>query len=196
MPWHRRWNDRADRQDISGHLMSAFNRSESRLLSIQPDDHVAGADAPAITIVAYCDFECPYCARAHQVMSRLLSRYPDRLRFVFRHFPLVHKHPFAQQAAEFSEAAGAQGRFWPIHDFLFTYQETLDLGDLYAYAEKVGLDAGRIEKEVSERTHAARVQRDMESGRRLGATGTPTFFLNDVRYTDEDALARFVRRAA
>lgn len=176
--------------------MGMENRVDSRLLAIRPDDHVAGAQSPAITIVAYCDFECPYCARAHQVISRLLSRYEDRLRFVFRHFPLVHKHPFAEQAAEFAEAAAAQGRFWPIHDFLFTYQETLDLDDLYVYARKIGLDVERIQREVSDRRYAPRVQQDLDSGRRAGVTGTPTLFLNDVRYTDEDAVARLVRRAA
>lgn len=176
--------------------MNRSDRVQSHAHNVLPDDHVTGAESPSIRIVAYCDFECPYCARAHQVLFRLLSRYDDRLQFVFRHFPLVHKHPFAEQAAEFAEAAGAQGRFWPIHDFLFTYQETLDLEDLYAYAGKVGLDVDRIRREVAGRVHAARVQRDIESGRRAGVTGTPTFFLNDVRYTDEDEVARLVRRAA
>jgi protein-disulfide isomerase len=176
--------------------MSLSNRADSRALDIRADDHVAGAEGAAITLVAYCDFECPYCARAQQVTSRLLTRCEGRVRYVFRHFPLVHKHPFAEQAAEFAEAAAAQGRFWPIHDFLFTYQETLDLGDLYTYAGKIGLDVKRIEDDVSRRTHAARVQRDLDTGRRLGVTGTPTFFLNEVRYQDEDEIARLVRRAA
>ncbi len=171
-------------------------RVDRRLLHVEPDDHVmGGVDAP-VTIVAYCDFECPYCARGQQVTSRLLSRYGERLRYVFRHFPLVHKHPFAEQAAEFAEAAAAQGRFWAIHDFLFTYQETLDLGDLYTYAGKIGLDVNRIRDEVSTRVYAARVQRDLDSGRRLGVVGTPTFFLNDRRYTNEDDVARLLRRAA
>jgi protein-disulfide isomerase len=177
-------------------LNRSSSRAERRLPDVQADDHVAGARSPAITIVAYSDLGCPYCARAHQVVSRLLLRYEDRLRYVFRHFPLVHKHPFAEQAAEFAEAAGAQGRFWPIHDFLFTYQETLDLDDLYAYARKVGLDVERIQRELSERRYAPRVQRDLDSGRRAGVTGTPTLFVNDVRYTDEDEVARLVRRAA
>jgi protein-disulfide isomerase len=176
--------------------MANHSSIDRRLLAIQPDDHVTGAERDGLTVIAYCDFECPYCARAQQVISRLVRRHEDRLRFVFRHFPLVHKHPLAQEAAEFAEAAAAQGRFWPIHDFLFTYQETLDLGDLMAYAAKIGLDVNRIDKELTARTHAARVQRDVEGGRRLGVTGTPTFFLNEVRYQDEDALARVLRRAA
>lgn len=171
-------------------------RVDRRLLAVQADDHVAGGEDAPVTILAYCDFECPYCARAQQVTSRLLSRHGDQLRYVFRHFPLVHKHPFAEQAAEFAEAAAAQGRFWAIHDFLFTYQETLDLGDLYTYAGKIGLDVGRLRDEVSHRVHAARVHRDLDSGRRLGVAGTPTFFLNERRYTDEDEVARLVRRAA
>lgn len=176
--------------------MGMSKRTDSRLLAVQADDHMMGSVTAAVTLVTYCDFECPYCARAQQVTSRLLTRYGDRVCVVFRHFPLVHKHPFAEQAAEFAEAAAAQGRFWPICNFLFTYQDTLDLGDLYTYAGKIGLDVGRIKDEVSGRVHAARVQRDIDSGRRLGVSGTPTFFLNDVRYSDEDEVARLVRRAA
>jgi len=76
------------------------------------DDHFLGPDTAAITLVAYCDFECPYCGRAYHVIKRLQASLKDHLRFVFRHFPLIHKHPFAQQASEAAEAAGAQGQFF------------------------------------------------------------------------------------
>lgn len=176
--------------------MNKMKTADRRLLALQPDDHVTGAPDAAMTIVAYCDFECPYCGRAYAVITRLMARFGDRLRFVFRHFPLVDKHPFAQEAAELAEAAAAQGRFWPMHNFLYSSQDMLELGDLYAFAEKIGLDVARIQQEVAGHVYAERVQRDVDSARQLGVTGTPTFFLNNVRYTDEDRVEHFVQRAA
>src|SRR5688572_30578910 len=101
--------------------MYGLPASETRTLSI--DDHVAGPVTAAITLVSYCDFECPYCRRAYRVIKRLQASLNGQLRYIFRHFPLIHKHPFAQQAAEAAEAAGAQGQFWAMHDLLFENQD-------------------------------------------------------------------------
>ena len=98
---------------------------------LRPDDHVLGPDSAPATVIAYCDFECPYCGRAFAKMKRLRDRFQEQLRFVFRHFPLVDKHPLAQQAAEASEAAAHQGRFWVMHDLLFVHQDDLEIVDLY-----------------------------------------------------------------
>ncbi len=163
-------------------------------LHISKDDHVVGPDGAFITVVAYCDFECPYCGRAYPIIKRLRSRFQARLRFVFRHFPLVHKHPRAQQAAEAAEAADAQGRFWAMHDLLFEHQEDLEEEDLFAYAEALGLDAERFGRDVADRRFAMRVSRDVESGRRNGVAGTPTFFLNGSRHTDEETLEEVMLR--
>ena len=176
--------------------MGKSKTADRRLLALHPDDHVTGAPHPTMTIVAYCDFECAYCGRAYAVITRLMARFGDRLQFVFRHFPLVEKHPFAQEAAELAEAAGAQGRFWPMHNFLFSYQDTMDRDDLYTFAGKIGLDVARIKEEVAAHVYAERVQRDVEGGRHLGVSGTPTFFLNNMRYTDEDRVEHVVQRAA
>ncbi len=166
------------------------------MLPIQDDDHVAGPDTAAITLVAYCDFECPYCGRAYPIIKQLRARLIDRLRFIFRHFPLIHKHPLAHQAAEAAEAADAQGRFWDMHDLLFEHQEDLENRHLLAYAEYLALDVGRFEQELVGRVHEQRVNRDVRSGRRSGVTGTPTFFLNGDRHTDEETLERLVLRAS
>lgn len=165
-------------------------------LTIQGDDHVAGSENAAITLVAYCDFECPYCGRAYPIVKRLQARLAERLRFVFRHFPLNHKHPLAQQAAEAAEAADAQGQFWAMHNLLFEHQDALEKGDLYAYAESLDLDVGRFERELAGRIHEKRVSRDVRSGRRSGVTGTPTFFMNGFRHTDEETLERLVLRVS
>ena len=174
--------------------MSAPSTNANPTLLIQDDDHIAGPDSAAITVVAYCDFECPYCGRAYPLIKRLQARLKDRLRVVFRHFPLTHKHPLAQQAAEATEAADAQGQFWAMHDLLFEHQDALEAGDLYAYAESLDLDVGRFERELVGRVHEQRVERDVRSGRRIGVKGTPTFFINGSLHTEEDTLERLVLR--
>ncbi|HXJ72126.1 MAG TPA: DsbA family protein, partial [Candidatus Dormibacteraeota bacterium] len=106
-------------------------------------------------------------------------------------FPLVNSHPHAEHAAEAAEAAGAQGKFWEMHDLLFENQEALDDEDLAQYATALGLDARRLIREVQGGAHAARLQEDFQSGARSGVNGTPTFFVNGVRYDGEpevDAL--------
>ena len=172
--------------------MSKPSTNAEPTLPIQDDDHVAGPDTAGITLVAYCDFECPYCARAYPIIKGLQARLGDRLRFVFRHFPLIHKHPLAQQAAEASEAADAQGQFWAMYDLLFEYQEALEESDLYAYAESLDLDVARFERELVGRVHEQRVDRDVRSGRRSGVSGTPTFFINGLRHANEETLERVI----
>lgn len=168
--------------------------SPNLTLPIQDDDHVTGPGTAGITLVAYCDFECPYCARAYPLIKRFQARLGDRLRFVFRHFPLTHKHPLAQQAAEATEAADAQGQFWAMHDLVFENQDALGKDDLCRYAEALHLDLARFEQELRDRMYAKRVERDVASGQRIGVKGTPTFFINGALHTDEDTLERLVLR--
>jgi protein-disulfide isomerase len=156
------------------------------------DDHVLGPDTAAITLVSYCDFECPYCGRAYSIIKRLQASLTDHLRFIFRHFPLIQKHPFAQQASEAAEAAGAQGQFWAMHDLLFENQDAVREDDLERYAEMLGLDTARFNDELTRKVYAARVGRDVRFGRQNGVTGTPTFFINGSRHTDENTLRRLV----
>ena len=172
--------------------MSTPSTNAKPTLLIQDDDHIAGPDTAAVTVVAYCDFECPYCGRAYPIIKRLQARLGDRLRIVFRHFPLIHKHPLAQQAAEAAESADAQGQFWAMHDLLFENQEALEKDDLYVYAESLDLDVGRFERELVDRVYKSRVDRDIRSGQQSGVTGTPTFFMNGFRHTDEETLERLV----
>ena len=159
---------------------------------VDSTDHVLGPETARVVVVEYGDFECPYCGRAYPIIKRLQSRLGDRLRFVFRHFPLTHKHPLAQQAAEAAEAADAQGQFWGMHDLLFEHQDALEEGDLYAYAGVLGLDTGRFERELVGRVHAKRVDRDVRSGQHNSVSGTPTFFINGLRHTDEETLERVI----
>ena len=161
-------------------------------------DHVRGPATAPVTLVEYGDYECPYCGRAHPVVGELRERLGDRIRFVFRHFPLDSVHPRARHAAEAAEAAGAQDRFWEMHDLLYENQE--DLGDeaLRRYAAEVGLDLERFEGDLAERWHAPRVREDRLGGERSGVDGTPAFFVNGVRHEgnlDRESLLAAVEGA-
>jgi protein-disulfide isomerase len=147
-------------------------------------DHVQGsADAPA-TLVEYGDYECPYCGASYPIVKEVQAAMGDRLRFVFRNFPISTSHPHAEQAAEAAEAAAAQGRFWEMHDLLYEHQSRLEDQDLRGYAEGLGLDVERFDRELADHVHAARVRDDFMSGVRSGVNGTPTFYVNGVRHDD------------
>ena len=147
------------------------------------DDHVRGpADAP-LELLMYGDFQCPYCTAAQGILRRVRDRLQGRLRFGFRHFPLEEIHPDARRAAEASEAAAAQGRFWEMHDALYAARGQLGLADILRAAATIpGLDVERVRTELESGVHAARVDRDLESGRAAGVPGTPAFFVNGMRH--------------
>ena len=146
------------------------------------EDHVDGSSAGPLELVMYGDFQCPYCAAAFPIVSRVRERLEGRLLFAFRHFPLRDIHPDAEPAAQAAEAAAAQGAFWPMHDRLYESRGALGRDDLVAYAGELGLEVDRFASELDSGTHAPRVQRDVESGTRSGVTGTPAFFANGRRH--------------
>jgi protein-disulfide isomerase len=145
-------------------------------------DHALGPADAAVTLVEYGDFECPYCGQAYPIVKAIQERMGDRLRFVFRHFPLTESHPHAEHAAETAEAAGAEGKFWEMHDVLYEHQRALSDRDLVGYAGDLGLDGPRVARALEQGTFAAKVRGDFRGGVRSGVNGTPTFFINGVRY--------------
>jgi Na+/H+ antiporter NhaA len=145
-------------------------------------DHIRGPGDAPLTLVEYADFECPFCARATGVSRDVQEHFGDQLRYVFRHLPLPDVHPHAELAAAAAEAAGAQGRFWEMHDLLFAHQDQLELEDLAGYAGDLGLDLERFLRELDEQQHAPRVRRDVAGAEASGARGTPTFFVGDRRH--------------
>jgi protein-disulfide isomerase len=153
-----------------------------------------------VTLVEYGDFECPHCGMAYPIVQSIQRKLGDRLRVVYRHFPLKEAHPHAQHAAEAAEAAAAQGAFWEMHDALFERQHALEDEDLARYARELGLDAARVARELEAGTHARAVRDDFRSGVRSGVNGTPTFFVNGERYdgawADEVSFVRALRAAA
>lgn len=145
-------------------------------------DHLVGpADAP-LTLVEYADFECPFCARATGVAKEVREHFGDDVRYVLRHLPLPDVHPHAELAAAAAEAAGAQGRFWEMHDLLFAHQDQLELEDLAGYAGHLGLDVEAFLRDVDEQRHAARIREDVADAEASGARGTPTFFIGHRRH--------------
>jgi Na+/H+ antiporter NhaA len=161
-------------------------------------DHVRGpADAP-VTLVEYGDFECPYCGQAESVVRELLADYGDDLRYVWRHLPLTDVHPYAQLAAEASEAAAKQGKFWEMHDQLLDHQGALTAKCLMRYAAEIGLNTDRFTADMRKDSGAGKIASDVDSADLSGVSGTPTFFINDKRYHgafDLDTLSRRVRLA-
>ena len=160
-------------------------------------DHIRGPlDAP-LSLVEYGDAECPFCGDATGVVAELRRRYGDRLQYVFRHLPLEDLHPQARLAAEAMEAAGAQGRFWEMHDRLFAEPDRLKLDDLVGHAQALGMDAERFLEALRDDVHEAAIDADIDSAERSGVTGTPTFFVNGERVTgphDAEALAEALDR--
>jgi len=159
-------------------MMSAANLTPE----VSSRDHVQGRSDAAITLVEYGDYECPYCGQASSIVKELQSAFGDSLRFVFRNLPLSNIHPHALPAAELAEAVGMQGRFWDIHDVLYENQSRLDDQSLRSYAEQVGADVSQVLAAVGSRPVQDRIQEDIDSGIRSGANGTPTFFVNGLRY--------------
>lgn len=141
-------------------------------------DHVIGPFDCRITVVEYGDFECPSCAQAYPSVKLLLKDFGANIRFAFRHFPLVDAHPHAELAAEAAEAAGAQNKFWPMHDRLFENQAHLKPKFLRQYAADLELDMQRYDAEMEDHVYLQRIQESLASGRASGIHASPTFFLD------------------
>ncbi|MFI5348348.1 MAG: DsbA family protein [Elusimicrobiota bacterium] len=145
-------------------------------------DHAQGpADAPA-TLVEYGDYQCPFCGAAYPVVKLLRETLGNKLRFVFRNFPLTEAHPYALIAAEAAEAAALQGKFWEMHDLIFEQQELLDPDVIPEWAGKIGMDLEKMGRAIQQGAVATRIKEDRRSGIRSGVNGTPTFFINGRRH--------------
>ncbi|HEY9479668.1 MAG TPA: thioredoxin domain-containing protein [Gemmatimonadaceae bacterium] len=149
-------------------------------------DHIEGSEDAPLTLVEYGDYECPHCARAYPIIKDLQERMGDRMRFVYRNFPLREAHPQAEHAAEAAEWAGDSGKFWEMHDALFEHRSDgpgwLDDDRLAQYASDLGLDPDDLQRAFLEERYRPRVRSDFMSGVRSGVNGTPTFFINGSRY--------------
>jgi protein-disulfide isomerase len=164
-------------------------------LDVTPDDHVSGSPDAPVTVVEYGDFECPYCAAAAPVLRRLVDGSDGGVRLVFRHYPLPDVHPYALTAALAAEAAGEQGAFWPMHDLLFAHQDRLTDANLRGYGAELGLDGDRLVGAAAQRL-GDKVEADFASGVALGVPGTPTLFIDGVRFEGRPEIGALRRAVA
>lgn len=163
-------------------MSNASEDSRPRLArTVTDDDHSQGPARAPLTLVEYGDYECPYCGTAYGVVKELQSEFGNQLRIVFRNFPLTDAHPHALSAALAAEAAGAQGRFWEMHDLLYEHQRALTSTDLQRYAQQLGLAPQSVTAPAAN-VFESRVEADYSDGIRSGVEGTPTFFINGIRH--------------
>jgi len=153
-----------------------------------------GAEAP-VTIVEFSDFQCPFCAKATPIVAEVLKKYPDKVKYVFKHYPLPF-HPAARPAALASMAAQEQGKFWEMHDVLFRNQQTLDASKLEEYAKEAGLDVARFKKDLAEKKaeYEKRIEADMALGQSIDVRGTPTHYVGGkkVRVRTVDGFSALI----
>jgi protein-disulfide isomerase len=154
----------------------------SLTIAVGADDHAQGPANAPVTLVEYGDYQCPGCGSAYPMVKVIQKRLGDKLRFVFRNMPLNEIHPDAELAAEAAEAAGAQGRFWEMHDALYEHQDQLGPELASILAKRLRLDIPRFEADLDSRRFRDRVKRDFMGGVRSGVNGTPTFFIDGERY--------------
>lgn len=184
-----------ERQQIEEHYASRYGPDGAVELSLEGAP-VRGSPMAQLTIVAFSDFECPYCGRAHPVLQQVLNEFEGRVRLVFKHYPLASAHPHAVSAARASVAAGNQGKFWEMHDLLFEHQRQLEDEDIERYAERLDLDMARFRSDMAAAETQRRVEQDKQEGERVGVAGTPTFFVNGRRFQEPpSALSAYIREA-
>ena len=181
-------------------MASVESPAPARLtLAVGARDHLRGPVAAPLTLVEYGDFECPQCRQAAPILREIERGFGDRLRFVFRHFPLTNSHPNAQRAAEAAEWAGAQGSFWPMHDAIYDDGDRLSEARLLDLAATLGGAPASLEEAWRAHTFFPRVKEDFRSGLASGVTGTPAFFVDGVRHEaawDLDSLVRALEAVA
>jgi protein-disulfide isomerase len=167
--------------------------------SVTERDHTNGPENAPVTLLEYGNFECIDCGAVFPTIKQVQRFLGDNLRFIFRHFPSVKTHPHAMRAAEAAEAAGAQGKFWEMHDELFRHQRSLEDQHLLRYARRIGLDMQRFSSDLMENAFLAQIEREYQSALfDEHITGTPTLYINEVRYTgstDLEGMLTAIREA-
>lgn len=159
---------------------------------VSDSDHQIGSKNSPVTLIEYGDFECPYCGEAYTNVEAVREKMGDQLRFVFRNFPLREMHRFAEDAAEASEAAAVDGKFWDMYHSLFQNQQHLSVEDIVQYGEKSGMNGQKLKENIENHTYKPKVDAEITSGEESDVQGTPTFFINgqiyQESYEEEDLL--------
>jgi protein-disulfide isomerase len=153
-------------------------------IAVNSKDHIQGNPNAPIELVEYGDYQCPHCGHAYPIVKNIQKKLGNNLKFVFRNFPLSEVHPNAVNAAVSSEAAALQNKFWEMHDHLFEHQDRLDDESLVRYATLLHLNVQQFETDFEKPELMQKVDADFESGARSGVNGTPSFFVNGLKYND------------
>jgi protein-disulfide isomerase len=148
---------------------------------VTADDHIQGNVNAVIEIVEYGDYQCPYCGRAYPIVKKLQEQLGDKMKFIFRNFPLERIHPLAKTAAIMTEAAALQGKYWEMHDSIFENQKRINV-DLTKYAARLGIDNEQFKQDMLKMELEEKVREHFISGMRSGVNATPTFFINGEKY--------------
>jgi protein-disulfide isomerase len=162
-------------------------RQTVKMVSTSP---TRGSASAPIEMIEFSDFQCPYCERVNPIVAKVLETYGDRIRFVYREYPLPN-HPNARPASEAGQCANEQGKFWPYHDRLFANQQRLGASDLKQHAVDLGLDAARFSACVDSHKYKALVDADIDEGNDVGVNGTPAFFINGRMLSGAQPLEAF-----
>lgn len=149
---------------------------------ITDDDHVRGNTKAPLTLVKYGDFECPACGKSYYIIKQIQAQLGEKLRLVFRNFPLTEIHPYAEMAAEAAEFAGSHGLYWEMYDLLFTNQSQLDVALLLQFAESLHLSVKDLQNAFKNKKFKEKIQHDFIGGVYSGVNGTPTLFINGECY--------------
>jgi len=164
---------------------------------ISDNDHSQGNKQAVIELLKYGDYQCPHCGRAYPIVKRMQEQLGEKMRFVFRNFPLAKIHPEATIAAVATEAAALQDKYWEMHDIIFENQEYLSPEFLLGCARELELDMARFEEDIARQELVAKVEADFESGIRSGVNATPTFFINGEKYNngwEGERMMDFIRQ--
>ncbi len=178
----RRLVDGYSADEIEAQILRRYRETAPVEIATEGAPALGPAEAPVVVVV-FSDFECPACKRAAEALSDLHRREPERLRVVFKHFPL-DIHPMAMSAARAAVAAQTQGKFWEFHDALFASQDDIGPGLYVRIATGLGLDLDRFEADRISEASATTVQQDRAEGLRLGVEATPGIFVNGRRFQD------------
>lgn len=156
-------------------------------------DHTRGSKEAKVKLLEYCDYQCPRCVKAHQIVQSILAEFGDQVQFILRHFPLTDVNPQAQHAAEAAEAAGSQGKFWEMHDRLFTYPQALDDASLVEHALALRLNLNQFLREITGDRHVDRISTHIAQGRNSGIYTAPTFFINQQRFNGDWSQSELIQ---
>lgn len=155
---------------------------------INAKDHIQGSDDAIITLVEYGDYQCEDCAKAYEVIKLLQNHFKERLRFVFRNFPLTQIHPYAEIAAETCELASEYEQFWEMHDLIYENQEKLSREMLIELGKLLNLPVEKLRSALEKKSYQPQIHEEFLGGVRSGVKSTPTFFINNERYTGHNSF--------